>query len=95
MSVTTLLAVLPLPATADPNVRALAQEKVERFTGSTSTTLTCTNSIIAGAERVFKNGALLDPDAATPDYTVSATTITLASAPLATDVFRVFYFFRT
>lgn len=95
MSLTTLLAALPLPAVADPNVRALAQLKVERFTGGTSATLTLTNTAIAGLEQVFKNGTLLDPDATTPDYTLSGTTLTLHTAPIASDVVRVRYFFRT
>lgn len=89
----TLLQALPLPAAADPNVRCLAQWKHERFTGGTSATLTLANKAIAGLEQVYKNGTLLDANKGTPDYTLSGATLTLGTAPLSTDIIRVFYFF--
>ena len=45
---------------------------------------------IAGTEQVFYNGQLLEPGASN-DYTISAGTITMASAPVSGDAIRVNY----
>lgn len=95
---TVLLQALPV-VPADPTLRSLAQFKIERFTGSTATTIKLGNKAIAGLEMVFKTPAggattLLDPLLATPDYTVSGDTITLHTAPLTSDVILIRYYFR-
>jgi hypothetical protein len=85
---------LPLaqpPETA--NIRALSQWVRERFTGSTSTTVTLRNKPVMGTEFVYKNGTLLDPNPTTA-YTVSGSTLTLASSRLTGDVLVVSYYFR-
>lgn len=79
----------------DPAVRALAQYAHERYTGGTSATITLGNRPIVGIEQVYKNGTLLDRELATPDYTISGNVLTLHTAPLATDVIRIIYHFRT
>ena len=95
---TNLLQVLPNPTTgaypSDNNIQALARYKTDRFTGGTSATIALTASPVVGLEQVFKNGTLLDRQLATPDYTISGSTLTLHTAPIASDVIRVFYFYR-
>lgn len=93
-----LLQAIPT-ASPDPAVRLLSQFAVERYTGSTATTITLGNKAIAGLEAVWKTPAggattLLDPLLATPDYTITGNTITLHAAPLTTDVIWVRYYFR-
>ena len=95
---TVLLQAMPT-VPADPTIRLLGQLKVERFTGSTSVTITLENKVIVGLEQIFKTPAggpttLLDPLLATPDYTIQGSTITLGASPLTTDVFVVRYYFR-
>jgi hypothetical protein len=61
----------------------------ERFTGSTSTTLTTANAYISNSCCVFKNGVRLDP---TTDYTqATSTTLTLSVPRLSTDIFLIDY----
>lgn len=94
MSTTVLAKAFP-GISPDPAVRFLGQYKVERSTGSTATAITLGNRPIVGLEQVFKNGTLLDRELATPDYTIAGTILTLHTAPLTSDVIRVFYYFRT
>ena len=99
MSTTTnLLQVLPNPTTgaqpSDNNIQALARYKTDRLTGGTSVTITLTASPVVGLEQVFKNGTLLDRELATPDYTISGNRITLHTAPLTSDIIKIFYYFR-
>jgi hypothetical protein len=83
------------PETA--NIRALAQVYRERFTGLTGTTITLQHVVTTtqfgdeGLEHVFKNGVLLDPTT----YTIRGKVITLGSAAVGTDVFIVYYHYRT
>lgn len=61
----------------------------ERFTGSTSTTITTAHSYTTNTIRVYKNGVRLDP---TTDYTqATSTTITLSNSRLSGDVFLIDY----
>lgn len=95
---TTLLQALPV-IPSDPTLRSLAQLKVERFTGSTATTIKLRNKAVAGLEQVFKTPSggpttLLDPLLSTPDYTIAGDVITLHTAPLTTDVILIRYQFR-
>jgi hypothetical protein len=76
-----------------PNIRALSQWARERFTGSTSTTISLANKAVDGTEFVYKNGTLLDPPPGTA-YTVSGSTLTLGSARLTGDVLVISYYFR-
>jgi hypothetical protein len=55
-----------------------------------NTTFTLANTPIAGTEQVFLNGLLQEPGAGN-DYTISGTTITYLTAPLAGDKIRVNY----
>lgn len=64
------------------------------ITDETSDTYTLAAAPVAPTMQVFKNGALLDPYASVPDYTVDGKTITLASALLATDALAIYYHFR-
>jgi len=95
---TNLLQVLPNPTTgaypSDNNIQALARFKVERFTNSTATIIALSGTPVIGLEQVFKNGTLLDRELATPDYTISGNRITLHTAPLTSDVLKIFYYFR-
>ena len=57
------------------------------YTGSTATTYNFTFPYIKAADvKVTKNDSLLD---LTTDYTQATTSITLTSAPLATDKIRI------
>lgn len=57
----------------------------QRFTGSTSTTLTLSQNYVSGTIEVWKNGAKLDPSV---DYSqATANTITLNSARLTGDIY--------
>lgn len=79
-----------------PNVRVLAQEYREEFTGLTTAVVTLANAPLetvngVGLELVFKNGALVAPST----YTIDANVITLGSALIAGDVVVVRYPFRS
>jgi len=87
-----MVRILPNPPES-PNIRALSQWARERFTGSTSTTITLANNAVAGTEFVWKNGALLDPPPGTA-YSISGAVITLGSSRLTGDVFVISYYFR-
>ena len=56
------------------------------YTGNTGTTLTIVDTTDADLVEVFKNGMLLQE---TEDYTISGTTLTLATALEATDKIAV------
>jgi len=79
-----------------PNIRALSALAVERYTGSTATTFTLTDTAIEGMEQVFKNGTLLDPGnpGAAGTYLLKQNTLTLGTALLVTDVLIVRYYYR-
>lgn len=91
---------LQLPTTPDNNnERALAQVYRERFTGLTGTALTLLNTPArtaddTGLERVFKNGALLDPAGGAGGYSITGKAITLGTALIAGDVVVVHYWYR-
>lgn len=60
----------------------------ERFTGSTSTTLTLSHNYTSGTVKVWKNGARLDYNSGSGDYTqATVNTITLNVPRLSGDVF--------
>lgn len=59
----------------------------ESFTGTTSTTITL-GATPVGLVQVYKNGTPINTPA---DYTISGNVITLASAPVTSDVFDVYY----
>jgi hypothetical protein len=56
-----------------------------------NTTFTLANTPTAGTEEIFLNGLLLEPGAGN-DYTISAATITMLSAPLTGDRLKASYF---
>jgi len=81
-----------LPNTPETrNIRSLANWKAERVSGITGSVLTFTNTIDREAALLFKNGALVDPQA----YTIVGVTIELGSAATGTDVFVLHYHYRT
>lgn len=98
-TISTLLTAMPAPTIGfggaqDTNIQALARYASERITGGTSATVTLTHYPVVGLEQVFKNGTLLDPGSSPAAYTIVGNVLTLASAPLATDVLQIFYHFR-
>lgn len=79
-----------------PNVRALAQEYRERFTGLSTAVVTLAQVPMQtvngqGLELVFKNGALVDPST----YTTAGNVITLGGALTGSDVVVVRYPYRS
>jgi len=68
------------------NVRVLAQESLEEFTGIATATVTLTNRVLTTVNGialalVFKNGTLVQPST----YTIAGNVITLGSALTGTD----------
>ena len=54
----------------------------------TNTSFTLANTPVAGSEELYRNGQLLT---LTEDYTISGSTITLVTAPVAGEILRVSY----
>jgi hypothetical protein len=90
LTVTTKVFQLPVP-TLDNNIQALGRQIYDRITGDTNAALPLSQIPVAVTITAYKNGTLLDDQAGTPAWTVSGRTLTLASAPLAADVFQIFY----
>lgn len=92
-------------APESPNIAALAMWRRERFTGSTSTTITLARPPRRtlndeGVELVFMYDdsaaawKWLDPNGGANGYAIVGAEITLGAAPQAADIFLVLYPYR-